>query len=183
MAAADSQRALKSLYLIYFQRLMRFAMLYVSSSSEAEEVVSDTFLLLWENRATLPGMANFNAYIYTVTRFRAISYYRKQHADFVSLDELPNDLFYSTETTPEEHLISQEVIQRLNRAIEALPPKCKMAFKLVREDKLKYKEVASILEISIKTVENHLVNAVKKLRETLSEESLLILLFLFFSNF
>ena len=75
------------------------------------------------------------------------------------------------------------MIQRLNRAIEALPPKCKMAFKLVREDKLKYKEVASILEISIKTVENHLVNAVKKLRETLSEESLLILLFLFFSNF
>ena len=88
----------------------------------------------------------------------------------VSLDEISIDLFTSTETTPEEELISQEGIHRLNLAIDSLPAKCKMAFKLVREDKLKYKEVAAILDISVKTLEAHLTNAVRKLRETLADD-------------
>ena len=87
----------------------------------------------------------------------------------VSLDEISIDLFTSTETTPEEELISQEGIHRLNLAIDSLPAKCKMAFKLVREDKLKYKEVAAILDISVKTLEAHLTNAVRKLRELLEK--------------
>ena len=56
-------------------------------------------------------------------------------------------------------------------AIDSLPAKCKMAFKLVREDRLKYKEVAAILDISVKTLEAHLANAVRKLRETLAEDT------------
>ena len=55
--------------------------------------------------------------------------------------------------------------------IESLPAKCKMAFKLVREDRLKYKEEAAILDISVKTLEAHLANAVRKLRETLAEDT------------
>ena len=150
---------------------MRFTSLYVSTFSEAEEVVSDTFLTLWENRYTLPELTNFNAYIYTVARRKAISAFRKQHFDEVPLDDIPIDLFSCTDTTPEDDMISQESISRLNAAIEELPDKCKMAFKLVREDKLKYKEVAAILEISVKTLENHLANAVKKLRIELSKEN------------
>lgn len=141
MALSDSQTALKSLYMTYFGPLMRFTGMYVSSPAEAEEIVSDTFLAIWNNRKQLPGISNFDSYIYTVARHKAISYYRKQHMEQVSLDEISIDLFTSTETTPEEELISQEGIHRLNLAIDSLPAKCKMAFKLVREDKLKYKEV------------------------------------------
>lgn len=171
MALSDSQVALKSLYMAYFEPLMRFTGIYVSSPAEAEEIVSDTFLAVWDNRRQLPGVINFDSYLYTVARHKAISYYRKQHMDKVSLEEIPIDLFASTDTTPEEELISQEGIRRLNSAIESLPAKCKMAFKLVREDKLKYKEVASILDISVKTLEAHLANAVRKLREALAEDN------------
>ena len=171
MALSDSQVALKSLYIAYFARLMRFTCLYVSSPAEAEEIVSDTFLAIWNNRQALPGIGNFDSYIYTIARHKAISYYRKQHMEQVSLDEVSIDLFTSTETTPEEELISQEGIKRLNMAIDSLPAKCKMAFKLVREDRLKYKEVAAILDISVKTLEAHLANAVRKLRETLAEDT------------
>ena len=160
MALSDSQTALKSLYMTYFGPLMRFTGMYVSSPAEAEEIVSDTFLAIWNNRKQLPGISNFDSY----------SYYRKQHMEQVSLDEISIDLFTSTETTPEEELISQEGIHRLNLAIDSLPAKCKMAFKLVREDKLKYKEVAAILDISVKTLEAHLANAVRKLRETLADD-------------
>ena len=170
MALSDSQTALKSLYMTYFGPLMRFTGMYVSSPAEAEEIVSDTFLAIWNNRKQLPGISNFDSYIYTVARHKAISYYRKQHMEQVSLDEISIDLFTSTETTPEEELISQEGIHRLNLAIDSLPAKCKMAFKLVREDKLKYKEVAAILDISVKTLEAHLTNAVRKLREPLADD-------------
>lgn len=169
MAISDSQAALKSLYLVYFQRLLRFTGLYVSSPTEAEEIVSDTFLAIWDNRKALPGIANFNSYIFTIARHKAVSYYRKQHIEQIAIDDSSIDLFIHTDTTPEEDLISREEIERLNAAINSLPPKCKMAFKLVREDKLKYKEVAGILDISIKTLEAHLATAVRKLREALSE--------------
>lgn len=170
MALSDSQTALKSLYLAYFRPLMRFTNLYASSPAEAEEIVSDTFLAIWNNRKQLLDISNFDSYIYTVARHKAISYYRKHHIEEVSLNEIPIDLFTSTETTPEEEFISQEGIHRLNLAIDSLPTKCKIAFKLVREDKLKYKEVAAILDISVKTLETHLANAVRKLRETLSDD-------------
>ena len=169
MALSDSQTALKSLYMSYFGRLMRFVSLYVSSPTESEEIVSDTFLALWNSRQQLPGVANFD--IYTIARHKAISYYRKQNMEKISLDEVSIDLFTSTETTPEEDLISQEGIKRLNMAIESLPAKCKVAFKLIREDKLKYKEAADILDISVKTLEAHLANAVRKLREALAEDT------------
>jgi RNA polymerase sigma-70 factor (ECF subfamily) len=167
MATSDSEIALKSLYMCYFEQLIRFTGLYVSSSGEAEELVSDTFLAIWENRRSLLTVGDINAYIYSIARHKAISYFRKQHLDQVSLDDLPQDFFANTDTTPEDDLISQEEISRLNDAINSLPPKCKMAFKLVREDNLKYKEVAAILDISVKTLEAHLATAVKKLREAL----------------
>ena len=137
IALSDSQTAFKSLYLAYFQRLMRFTSLYVPSSVEAEEIVSDTFLSLWNNRKSLPEISNFDSYIYGIARHKAISLYRTQHMEKVQIDENTIDLFAHTDTTPEEELISKECIDHLNEAINTLPDKCKMAFKLIREDKMK----------------------------------------------
>lgn len=170
MASSDSQTAFKSIYLAYFQRLMRFVSLYISSEVETEEIVSDTLLAVWNNRHTLSDIANFDSYIYAIARNKVINYYRVKRIEKVELEENIIDLFIHTDTTPEEELISKEDIERLNAAVNSLPNKCKMAFKLVREDKLKYKEVAIILDISIKTLEAHLTTAVRKLRETLSGE-------------
>lgn len=114
MALSDSQTALKSLYMTYFGPLMRFTGMYVSSPAEAEEIVSDTFLAIWNNRKQLPGISNFDSYIYTVARHKAISYYRKQHMEQVSLDEISIDLFTSTETTPEEDIAMKSERATLN---------------------------------------------------------------------
>jgi RNA polymerase sigma-70 factor (ECF subfamily) len=158
--------------MVYFKPLIRFVELYVRSSAEAEEVVSDTFLAVWNGRKQLPGITNFDSYIYSVARNKAISYYRSlHHVETVELNENEIDLFVRTETTPEDELIEKEEIARLNAAINTLPDKCKAVFKLVREDKLKYREVATILNISVKTVEAHLAVAIRKLRETLAPDS------------
>jgi RNA polymerase sigma-70 factor (ECF subfamily) len=154
----------------YYKRLMRFTGLYVPSPAEAEEVVSDVFLSIWNSRKQLPGIPNFDSYIYSIARNRAISHYRLQHMETVELKEREVDLFFRTDTTPEDELIAKEDIDRLNAAINSLPDKCRTVFKLVREDKLKYREVATILDISVKTVEAHLAIAVRKLIEALSPD-------------
>lgn len=169
MATADSQAAFKRLYLFYFPKLMRFVLRYVPNGEEAEELVSDTLLAIWSNRQSLPAIANFKAYIYAIARHKIVSYWRVRPQSSVRLDELNTDLFFQTEVTPEAELISREEVMRLNAAVDALPAKCKLAFKLVREERLKYKEVAEILGISIKTLESHLATAVRKLREALRE--------------
>jgi RNA polymerase sigma-70 factor (ECF subfamily) len=169
MASSDSQIAFEAIYRLYFQRLIRFVRLYVSSSAQWEEIVSDTFLAVWNNRKSLPDIHNFDSYIYSIARHKVISYYRSQRIDLVTLEEHSMDFFALTEASPEENLIKREEEQKLNAAINSLPNKCKMVFKLVREDKLKYKEVAEILDISVKTVEAHLSTAIHKLREALKE--------------
>lgn len=86
----------------------------------------------------------------------------------MDIEDYSFDLFFRTETTPEDDLISKEAVSEINEAINDLPEKIKIVFKLIREDNLKYKEVAEILGISVKTVESHMTTAVRKLRETLN---------------
>jgi len=169
IALSDSQTAFRSLYMAYFDRMMRFVLLYVSNPIEAEEILSDIFLAIWTNRKSLPEISHFDSYIYTIVRYKIVSHYRTKTRKDIDFENMPFDLFISTETTPEDELISKEEIDQLNEAINALPTKCKMAFKLVREDNLKYKDVAVIMNISIKTLEAHLATAVKKLRESLKK--------------
>lgn len=170
LASSDSQIAFKSIFLYYYQRIMRFILLYISSSEEAEEIVSDIFIAIWQNRKSLPEINNFDSYLYKIAYYKIVSFYRKQYGDKESLDLSHIDLFIRTETTPEEELIIKENIDLLNAAVNSLPEKCKLTFKLIREDKLKYKEVAEIMNISVKTVEAHLATAIRKLRETLDKQ-------------
>ena len=160
----NSEHAMKILYRNYFNKLLRFVTLYVKSDQAGEEIIGDVFLEIWQNRASLLEIKNFNAYIFTVSRNKSIDYLRSNKLYFDQLDENSLDLYSKTETTPEDYLISKELTNKLNIAIESLPSQCKMAFKLIREDNLKYKEAAEVLNISVKTLEAHITKAVKVLR-------------------
>ena len=98
-----------------------------------------------------------------------MNYLRKRNLPTVNLDEMPLDLFARTSTTPEDDCISAETVREINRAIESLPPKCKLAFKLVREDRMSHREAAETLYISVKTLEVH---AVQKIREALRKKNI-----------
>lgn len=166
----NSQSAFKSIYFHYYDRMMRFIQLYISSKEESEEIVSDIFIGLWQNRENLMEVNHFDAYIYKIAYHKIISSYRKQYREKEELNLSHIDLFLHTETTPETDLITKESITLLNSAVNTLPEKCKLTFKLIREDKLKHKEVAEIMNISVKTVEAHLATAIRKLRDTLDKQ-------------
>ena len=108
MALSDSQTALKSLYMTYFGPLMRFTGMYVSSPAEAEEIVSDTFLAIWNNRKQLPGISNFDSYIYTVARHKAISYYRKQHMERYRWTKSPSTFSHRPKRLPKKSLSAKK---------------------------------------------------------------------------
>ncbi|GHS94790.1 hypothetical protein FACS1894207_3580 [Bacteroidia bacterium] len=137
----DSEQAFQSLYYAYSDKMMRYIYMYVKSHDVAEELVSDVFFALWERRKTIHEINDFNAYIYKIAKFKALNHLRDNKPELVDLDEIPLDLFAYTETTPEDDYISKELIGSVNEAIEQLPPKTKLAFKLVREDGMKlYRE-------------------------------------------
>jgi RNA polymerase sigma-70 factor (ECF subfamily) len=142
--------------------------MYVKSREVAEELVSDVFFALWERRKMTHEINDFDAYIYKIAKFKALNYLRDNKPEFTALDETPFALFASTLTTPEDDFISKELIEQVNDAVEQLPPKTKLAFKLVREDGMKYREAADHLGISVKTLEAHLTAAMKTITKILT---------------
>jgi RNA polymerase sigma-70 factor (ECF subfamily) len=159
----DDQQAFKQLYQSLFFRLYQFAFSFVHTKESAEEVVNDVFLGFWQKRATLDSIKNVNVYLYVAVKNASLNYLRKNKMPLpVSIDALTVNHLHLV-PTPEALLITQELQIRIREAIDQLPPRCKLVFKLIKEDGLSYKEVAAILKISVKTVDAQVYLALKKL--------------------
>lgn len=167
IAFHDDTAAYKELFLIYHKRLVNFSMTITHSKESAEEVVSDVFMKIWSNRKTLSTIENFHLYVYVVTKNLSINQFlkEKKKASF-SLDEISINL-KNIYPDPEQLMITAEMQKRIAAAIQTLPPKCQLIFKLIREDGFKYKEVAELLHLSTKTVENQMTIALKKITESI----------------
>lgn len=167
IARNDDQLAYKSLFRNLQPWLYQFAYSFIKSHELAEEIVSDVFIRVWEKRKQLEQIENLKLYLYVSTKNFSLNYLQKllKNKTF-ELDQLSVEL-KSLYADPEQVLITREMANRVRLAVNQLPPRCKMIFKLVKEDGLKYKEVAELLDISIKTVEAQVTLAVKKLGSTI----------------
>ena len=129
--------------------------------------MNDVFLNIWQKRDTLDSIQNIHLYLYVSVKNASLNYLRRNSlAVPVSVDDLHADHFQIT-ADPESTLISRELQEQVSAAIEQLPTRCKLIFKLVKQDGLSYKEVADILGISTKTVDSQLCLALKKLAHLL----------------
>ncbi|MDR1632198.1 MAG: sigma-70 family RNA polymerase sigma factor [Dysgonamonadaceae bacterium] len=149
------------------EKVIRFISLFVPDRLSCEELASDVFMSIWLNREKLPDLNVINNYMLTVARNKALNYLRDEKQETLDLDTCTIDIFRYTETTPESIYISKETVVELNKAINELPHRTKLAFTLVREQKKSYKEAAEILSVSVKTVEKQVAVAVEKLKEKL----------------
>lgn len=163
------QKAFKKLYELLFVKLYQFSFSYMRSKEVAEEIVNDVFLTFWQKRATLDSIGNMNVYLYVAVKNACLNHLRKNNLSLpVSLDDLTTEHLQIT-VNPETLLISLEMQAQVQEAIEQLPPRCRMIFKLVKEDGLSYKEVAAILDVSPKTIDSQLCIAIKKLSGLLQQ--------------
>ena len=168
IARLDDQQAYRELYTSLYSYLFGFAKTIVQSRESAEEVVSDVFIKLWERRKELEKIENLKVYLYVATRNIAFNYLDKQKRNSTnSIDDVEAE-FTSIDFDPEQLLITADMLALIQKAIDQLPPKCKIIFKLAKEDGLKYREVAEVLNISVKTVENQLAIALYKIGTAVS---------------
>jgi RNA polymerase sigma-70 factor (family 1) len=168
IAGSDDQHAYRELFTSLYNYLFHFARTLVKSKESAEEIVSDVFIRIWEKRKELDKIDNLKVYLYVSTRNTAFNYIEKQKRNATAPIVEFSAAFASVQLDPEQLLIRADTLALLQRAIDQLPPKCRTIFKLVKQDGLKYREVAEILDISVKTVENQLAIALDKIGKTVS---------------
>ncbi len=126
-------------------------------------LISDVFIKIWEKRHQLDKVENLSYYLFTAVKNKCLN----QLHDVRNREGLDiNDAIFEFKSLyhdPEQKLISAEMIGKIQKAIQDLPPRCRLIFKLVKEEGLKYKEVAELLQLSVKTVENQMSLAFKKI--------------------
>lgn len=163
----DDQAAFEKIYKGYYNRLFRLALSVVKSEELANEVYDDVMLNIWQKRKELTHVKNFTVYLYVSVKNASLRQLSKLgKISHITIDE-HFDIQDSTPTMQEE-MMSLELLSIINHSISELSPQCKQVFKLVKEDGLKYKEVAEILNVSVKNVEYHMGNALKKISQNIS---------------
>ena len=161
--ANNDETAFTQLYLHFGKKLIHFSISLVRSKEIAEELVEDVFVKLWANRSHIREIENLTVYLYVAVKNKSLNALSQKAKELVaaSFDYLDTtvDEFAAD---PYDLMITAEMMGRMHQAIESLPPRCKMIFKLIREDGLRYKEVGDILNISVNTIDAQMAIAVKK---------------------
>jgi RNA polymerase sigma-70 factor (family 1) len=162
--AKGDEMAFTRLYLHFGKKLIQFAVSLVRSKEIAEELVEDVFVKLWASRNHITDIENLTVYLYVAVKNRSLNSLSHKAKELIAapfdyldttLDEFASD--------PYDIMITSEMMASMQHAIDELPPRCKMIFKLIREDGLKYKEVADILNISVNTIDAQMAIAVRKI--------------------
>lgn len=155
---------------VYYPKLIQLALAFVPEIVSAQEIVSDVFYKILKNPKNLQKITDFDNYIYIVLRNQSFTYLKKnKHKTFFETIDQKEDYILHDQRNPENSLLSKELFLLVNSAIQDLPPKRKIIFLLIKEEGRKYKDVAKILNISIKTVELQMTLALKKIRKTVSD--------------
>lgn len=163
VAIYNSESAYEQLFKTLFPSLKRFSLCILKSNELAEEVASDVMIILWRDRKKLTEVENIRVYAFVIARNLSLNILKRiSRNNIISLDDIEVEIVLNS-PTPEQILMNDELKKKLELAIQSLPPRCKLVFKLIKEDGPSYKEVAIILNISVKTVDAHLVTAIKKL--------------------
>ena len=175
MLRTKDHGAFERLYKDYYPKLAVYASFFLKND-EAHDVVQDVFLNLLERKEKIMEEATINAYLYRAVQNKCVDVIRhrvvrEQYASDVGkkMLQMETEYFYTSRNEIEESLLSRELQEQINAAIETLPPKGKEVFKLYFEHRKSAKEIASILGISRSTVENHIYTSVKSLRQKLAK--------------
>jgi len=161
----DDYLAFQVLFKRMFSPLCQFCIKFVKSPEVAEEVVSDVFYSIWKNRKRLM-VSSPKAYLYTSVRNKGLDHLRKikkmVHCDLDSATHLIAD-----SADGQEMLVLSELASVMENSIAKLPKQCRRIYEMSRDEGLKYREIASILQVSVKTVETQMGRALKHLRSSL----------------
>ena len=160
------QQAFKKLFHLYFEKLCRFAFLFLYSKELSDEIVLDVFLNIWIKREQLTSVHNIRLFLYTSVRNKAINYCQREKPVHsrknINVYELEIE---SGETSFDDSIDRKLFHERLQKSFDLLPERCKMIARLHFNDQLQYNEIAKILHISHKTVRSQIAIATQKVKD------------------
>ena len=161
------EQAFKTFMEYHASHLFHYAFGFVKQKETAEEIVSDVFFEVWKMRENLAEVNNLKSWMITATHRKSISYIRRNVGKMnVPLNEIEQFVFDPLQS-PDHKIISKEEMDKINAAIQKLPPKCRHVFFLAKIEGLAYVEIAKILGISVKTINNHIAHALEIISKNL----------------
>lgn len=156
----DDEAAFSELYIRYKDKLSYFCLSLLKSKEEANDIVQEIFIRIWESRSFINPELSFSSFLYTMARNRIMNYYRDMDID-TKVKEILATREITVEETTESHIIYSEYQEILQAAIEQLPPQRKKIFNMSRIENMSHKEIATELGISVNTVQEHISEALK----------------------
>lgn len=150
----------------------RFAVKHANNESFAEEIVQTAYLKLWEKQDTIhPEFITFKSYLYSIIKNLIFKEYQRKITEQTAIMNYP---MYESNTNESDNI--EELLLKVNLAVETLPKRQQEVFRLVKMDGLTYRQAAEQLEISESTVEKHIINSLKRLKRLLSDFAFTILM-------
>lgn len=175
------QEQFTAFYETYFARMVRFSLVYIEEREDAENVVQDLFVYLWEHPSVLLDVRNTDAFLFTLLKNRCINFLKRQtrlqHVEEEIIHRLNLEALMNFEPWNDA---LPEIEIAVNTAIAKLPERCREILILSKFKQMKYKDIAEKLGISVNTVENQMSIALKRLRIELKDYMPLLLLLHFF---
>ena len=169
----DESIAFEALFRLYYDKLLHIAIGYLMEYADAEEVVQDVFLKLWEKRNKLKKIDNINGYLYRMTKNKCLDYIKHNK---IKLSHSKNDYdkrmsiqYQFIKDEAASLLLENELKKKITESIALLPEKCKCVFIKSRMEGMKHQEIAEIMGLSKRTVDNHISNALQHMRHHLRE--------------
>jgi RNA polymerase sigma-70 factor (ECF subfamily) len=158
------KEAFEKLFHEYYNGLCHFAVRFISDRDEAEEIVQDTFVRLWQQREQLHIKHSIKSYLFQSVRNNCLN--RLKHQAVVREYEAFRQIHHHSHEN-EDVLVTRELEDRIGESINLLPPERKRIFQMSRDEGLSYREIAAELGLSVKTVENQIGRALRFLRTEL----------------
>lgn len=157
--------AFRTLYLLYYDRLFRFALTFLYSEPASEDVVSDIFFNLWKDRHALSFIPNLRSYLYQAVRNGCLNVLKSGYVS--KRDELPDGELQVTVApeSPLDELSYKELNKAIEKAVSALPERCRLIFRMAKEEGMNHREIAEALDVKLCTVERQLLLAKAKIRK------------------
>ncbi|MFT3982096.1 MAG: sigma-70 family RNA polymerase sigma factor [Ferruginibacter sp.] len=167
----EDQAAYKSLFFLLFPSLQNFAYSIVKSRVLAEEIASDMLLEVWVRREKLTEIENLKLYLFVSVKNASVARLKQENRySRFSIDELQVE-FVSEYSNPDQFTEFHQLEAVVAKAVKDLPPSCQLIYKLAKEDRLRYKEIAELLDLSVKTIDNQLSIALKRIGQAVRDFS------------
>lgn len=170
------------LYHLFYNRLYNFVFGLIKIRTESEGIVQEVFIKIWESRNQLKKHSSFESFLFTIAYNTTISHLRKKATEQKYIDYIKSIQIETESPTIDEKLDLEKLNTTINKVIDKLPSRQQEVFKLKHFEDYSYKQIAEELQISINTVENHMVKSHRFLKQNLNENytSGLLLISLFF---